>query len=129
MTDVADNGATRGTTSVDDEVVEKIAAAAARAVPGVTDLGGDVARFFNTVFDRVGLDKVGDATRGVNAKITGTAAEINVVLVIEAGSVVADVTEAVRVAVIEAVEKYGLTVSAVNVKVDDIEVDGTATSV
>ncbi|MDP9792196.1 putative alkaline shock family protein YloU [Catenuloplanes nepalensis] len=129
MTDVADNGATRGTTSVDDEVVEKIAAAAARTVPGVTDLGGDVARFFNTVFDRVGLDAVGDATRGVNAKITGTAAEINVVLVIEAGSVVADVTEAVRVAVIEAVEKYGLTVSAVNVKVDDIEVGGTPTSV
>ncbi|GAB7037301.1 MULTISPECIES: Asp23/Gls24 family envelope stress response protein [Catenuloplanes] len=129
MTDVADNGATRGTTSVDDEVVEKIAAAAARAVPGVTDLGGDVARFFNTVFDRVGLDSVGDATRGVNAKITGTAAEINVVLVIEAGSVVADVTEAVRVAVIEAVEKYGLTVSAVNVKVDDIEVGGATPSV
>lgn len=129
MTDVADNGATRGTTTVDDEVVEKIAAAAARTVPGVTDLGGDVARFFNTVFDRVGLDKVGDATRGVNAKITGTAAEINVVLVIEAGSVVADVTEAVRVAVIEAVEKYGLTVSAVNVKIDDIEVGETTPSV
>lgn len=129
MTDVADNGATRGTTSVDDEVIEKIAAAAARTVPGVTDLGGDVARFFNTVFDRVGLDQVGDATRGVNAKVTGTAAEINVVLVIGAGSVVADVTEAVRVAIIEAVEKYGLTVSAVNVKIDDIEVGGPAASV
>ncbi len=61
--------------------------------------------------------------------MTGTAAEINVVLVIAAGSVVADVTEAVRVAVIEAVEKYGLTVSAVNVKVDDIEVGGPAASV
>jgi uncharacterized alkaline shock family protein YloU len=129
MTDVADNGATRGTTSVDDEVLEKIAAAAARTVPGVTDLGGDVSRFFDNIFNRVGLDQVGDATRGVNAKVTGTAAEINVVLVIAAGSVVADVTEAVRVAVIEAVEKYGLTVSAVNVKVDDIEVGGGATSV
>ena len=120
MSDVA-----RGTTSVDGEVVQKIAAAAARSVPGVADLGGDVARFFNSVLDRVGLDEVGDATRGVSAKVTGTSAVIDVVLVIAADSVVADVTDAVRAKVIEAVENYGLTVTAVNVKVDDIEVGGT----
>lgn len=111
----------RGGTSVSEEVVEKIAGAAAREVPGVADLGGDVARFFNNVLDRVGLDGVGDAARGISAEVNGTSAVINVVLVIEAGHVVHEVTEAVRARVIEAVEKYGLQVTQVNVKVDDIE--------
>ncbi|MEU7651582.1 Asp23/Gls24 family envelope stress response protein [Micromonospora taraxaci] len=131
MTDAVENaggvqpatGAARGVTSVSDEVVEKIAGAAARAVPGVADLGGDVARFFNNILDKVGLDEVGDARRGVSADVKGNAAVINVVLVIDAGHVVVDVTEAVRVAVIEAVEKYGLTVTQVNVTVDDIELN------
>lgn len=113
--------ASRGATEVSEEVVQKIAVAAARAVPGVADLGGDVARFFNDVLDRVGLDSVGDATRGVSAKVTGTSAVIDVVLVIEAGHVVGDVTEAVRTRVIEAVEGYGLAVTEVNVKVDDLQ--------
>ncbi|MFD6566684.1 Asp23/Gls24 family envelope stress response protein [Micromonospora profundi] len=131
MTDAVENaggvpaatGAARGVTSVSDEVVEKIAGAAARSVPGVADLGGDVARFFNTILDKVGLDEVGDARRGVSADVKGSSAVVNVVLVIDSGHVVTDVTEAVRAAVIEAVEKYGLTVIEVNVTVDDIELD------
>jgi uncharacterized alkaline shock family protein YloU len=110
----------RGSTSVGREVVEKIAGAAARAVPGVAELGGDVARFMNSVLDKIGLDEVGDATRGVSARVEGTKVAITVVLVIAAGEVVSDVTVAVRTAVIEAVENYGLHVENVNVKVDDI---------
>lgn len=115
----------RGVTTVSSEVVEKIAAGAARSVPGVADLGGDVARFFNTVFDSVGLDQVGDATRGVSAQVKGNTVVVNVVLVIAGGQVVAQVTEAVRAKVIEAVQGYGLEVTAVNVKVDDIEMNGS----
>jgi uncharacterized alkaline shock family protein YloU len=111
----------RGVTSISDEVVEKIAAAAARSVPGVADLGGDVARFFNSILDKVGLDEAGDARRGVSADVKGNAAVINVVLVIDSGHVVHDVTETVRAKVIEAVENYGLQVTQVNVTVDDIE--------
>jgi uncharacterized alkaline shock family protein YloU len=113
--------APRGATEVSEEVVEKIAGSAARSVPGVADLGGDVSRFFNSVLDRVGLDEVGDAGRGVSAEVKGTSAVINVVLVIAAGHVVGEVTEAVRVKVIEAVEQYGLQVTEVNVNIDDIE--------
>ncbi|MGW4465310.1 Asp23/Gls24 family envelope stress response protein [Micromonospora sp. NPDC004704] len=113
--------APRGTTAVSEEVVEKIAGTAAREVPGVAELGGDVARFFNSVLDRIGLDEVGDAGRGVSVDVKGTAATINIVIVLEAGHVVGEVTEAVRAKVIEAVEKYGLQVTQVNVKVDDIE--------
>lgn len=115
----------RGATVVSEEVVEKIAGVAARSVPGVADLGGDVARFFNTVLDRVGLDEVGDARRGVSASIKNDRVMVDVVLVIEAGHVVGDVTEAVRANVIEAVEQYGIQVAAVNVKVDDIELNAS----
>jgi len=109
-----------GSTTVSSEVVEKIAVAAARAVPGVADLGGDVSRFFNSVLDKVGLDEVGDASRGVSAKIKGNNVTVSVVLVLEAGRVVAEVTGEVQRKVTEALTGYGLTVLAVNVNVDDI---------
>ncbi|MGK5742457.1 Asp23/Gls24 family envelope stress response protein [Micromonospora sp. URMC 103] len=115
-----------GTTTVSDEVVEKIAVAAARSVPGVTELGGDVARFFNAVLDRVGLDQVGDARRGCSANVTNGAAVVNLVIVIEAGRTVPEVTEAVRVAVTQAVEAYGLRVDEVNIRVDDVALGGPA---
>ncbi|MEU4693613.1 Asp23/Gls24 family envelope stress response protein [Actinoplanes sp. NPDC023714] len=118
--EVVEVAAYRGRTHFEREVVEKLAAAAARSIPGVDELGGDVARFFNTVLDKIGLDKVGDATRGVSAKVDGLDVEITVVLVIAAGKVVSEVTAAVRTAVIEAVENYGLHVTNVDVKVDDI---------
>lgn len=118
--EVIEVAAYRGETRFESEVIEKIASSAARSVPGVAELGGDVARFFNSVLDKIGLDKVGDSTRGVWAKVDGTDVEITVILVISAGEVVADVTAAVRTAVIQAVEKYGLHVSDCTVKVDDI---------
>ncbi|WP_433790625.1 Asp23/Gls24 family envelope stress response protein [Actinoplanes sp. CA-252034] len=118
--EVIEVAAFRGETKFEREVIEKIASAAARSVPGVAELGGDVARFFNSVLDKIGLDKVGDSTRGVWAKVDGADVEITVILVISAGEVVADVTAAVRTVVIEAVERYGLHVSECTVKVDDI---------
>ncbi|GIF14896.1 Asp23/Gls24 family envelope stress response protein [Actinoplanes teichomyceticus] len=110
----------RGDTVFEREVIEKLAAAAARSVPGVAELGGDVARFFNSVLDRVGLDKVGDATRGVKARVDGVDVDVTVVLCLRAGEVVAEVTREVRRRVIEAVEKYGVHVTNCTVKVDDI---------
>ncbi|MFC7533881.1 Asp23/Gls24 family envelope stress response protein [Actinoplanes sp. GCM10030250] len=118
--EVVEVAAYRGATKFEREVIEKVAAAAARSVPGVAELGGDVARFFNAVLDRVGLDKVGDATRGVSAEVDGLDVAVTVVLVIAAGEVESEVTAEVRTRVIEAVERYGLHVSNVDVKVDDI---------
>ncbi|MEV6344065.1 Asp23/Gls24 family envelope stress response protein [Actinoplanes sp. NPDC051851] len=117
---VIEVAAYRGDTEFDREVIEKLASAAARSVPGVAELGGDVARFFNSVLDRVGLDKVGDATRGVTAKVDGIDVDITVVLCLKAGEVVSEVTAAVRTKVIEAVEHYGVHVNNCKVKVDDI---------
>ncbi len=118
--EVVEVAAYRGTTEFDREVIEKVASAAARSVPGVVELGGDVARFFNAVLDKIGLDRAGDATRGVSARVDGTDVAITVVLVIAHGEVHADVTAAVRTRVIEAVEHHGLHVTTVDVKVDDV---------
>ncbi|TDC47429.1 Asp23/Gls24 family envelope stress response protein [Micromonospora sp. KC207] len=112
-----------GTTHVSDEVVEKIAVAAARSVPGVVELGGDVARFFNAVLDKVGLDQVGDARRGCSAHVTNGAAVVNLVLVISVGQSVPQVTEAVRAAISAAVEAYGLRVDEINIRVDDVAME------
>lgn len=121
----AELAAERGTTSIADEVVEKIAGIATREVPGVYDLGGDVARFFANVKERIGLgDADEDADRGMSVRLEGRTAVINITLVIEYGFVVHSVTEKVRAKVISSVENLlGLEVTEVNIRVDDVHVD------
>jgi uncharacterized alkaline shock family protein YloU len=115
--------ASRGKTTIGNEVVEKIAGIAAREVPGVYDLGGDVARALSAVKEKLHL---GDesAAQGVSVKLEGKVAEITVVIVLEFGFQVFSVTEAVREKVISSVENLlGLDVQAVDVVVDDVHVD------
>lgn len=121
----AELAAERGITSIADEVVEKIAGIATREVPGVYDLGGDVARFFANVKERIGLgDADEDADRGMSVRLEGRTAVINITLVIEYGFVVHSVTEKVRAKVISSVENLlGLEVTEVNIRVDDVHVD------
>ena len=118
--------ASRGHTTIANEVVEKIAGIAAREVPGVYDLGGDVARVFSAVKERLHL---GDESRaqGVSVRLEGRNAEIEVVIVIEFGFQVYSVTEKVREKVISSVENLlGLEVTAVDVTVDDVHIDEDA---
>jgi uncharacterized alkaline shock family protein YloU len=118
----AELAAERGTTTIANEVVEKIAGIAAREVPGVYDLGGDVARVFSAVRERVGLGE-GEADQGVSVRLSGTTAEVKIVIVIEYGFVVYSVTEKVRAKVISAVENLlGLEVTAVDIVVDDVHI-------
>lgn len=114
----------RGTTSIADEVVEKIAGIAVREVPGVYDLGGDVARIFAGLKERIGLgDADDDSDRGMQVRLEGNTAQVNVTLVIEYGFVVHSVAEKVRTKVISAVENLlGLEVTEVNILVDDVHV-------
>ncbi|GGM19220.1 Asp23/Gls24 family envelope stress response protein [Dactylosporangium sucinum] len=122
----AELAAERGTTTIADEVVEKVAGIAARQVPGVYDLGGDVARVFAAVRDRIGLgDGDGESSnRGVQVRLEGRTATVRVTLVIEYGFVVYSVAEKVRTKVISSVENLlGLEVTAVDIVVDDVHVD------
>src|SRR5690348_1281121 len=115
----------RGTTTIADEVVEKIAGFATREVEGIYDLGGDVARVFASVKERIGLgDKDDDSDRGVTVRLEGKNASIKIVIVIEYGYVVYTVCEQVRTKVIDKVESLlGLDVVAVDIVVDDIHID------
>jgi uncharacterized alkaline shock family protein YloU len=118
----------RGTTSIADEVVEKIAGIAVREVPGVYDIGGDVARLVAGLKERIGLGDADDETdRGMRVRLNGRTAEVNVTLVIEYGFIVHSVAEKVRTKVINAVENLlGLEVTEVNILVDDVHVPDNA---
>jgi uncharacterized alkaline shock family protein YloU len=112
--------ADRGHTTIANEVVEKIAGIAAREVPGVHDLGGDVARVFTAVRERLHLGEE-SAAQGVSVKLEGKTAEIVVTIVIEFGFQVYSVTDKVREKVISSVENLlGLDVTSVDVTVDDV---------
>lgn len=115
----------RGTTTISDEVVEKIAGFAAREVEGLYDLGGDLARVFASVKERIGLgESTEQSDRGVTVRLEGKNAAIKIVIVIEYGYVVYQVTEQVRAKVIASVETLlGLDVTAVDIVVDDIHID------
>jgi uncharacterized alkaline shock family protein YloU len=120
----AELAADRGTTTIANEVVEKIAGIAAREVPGVHDLGGDVARVFAAVKERIGLGEADEDNRGVKVRLDGPNAILNITLVIEFGFVVHSVTEKVRARVISSVENLlGLEVTEVNIVVDDVHFD------
>jgi uncharacterized alkaline shock family protein YloU len=112
----------RGTTTIANEVVEKVAAIATREVDGVFDLGGDVARLFTAVREKLGLgDRSESADQGVSVRLEGTKAAVNITFVIEYGFVVYTVAARVRANVISAVEKMlGLEVTEVNLLVDDV---------
>ena len=115
--------AARGRTTIANEVVEKIAGIAAREVPGVFDLGGDVARVFSAVKERLHIGEE-SAAQGVSVKLDGKTADIEVVIVIEFGFQVFSVTEKVREKVISSVENLlGLDVTNVDVTVDDVHID------
>jgi len=118
----------RGRTTIANEVVEKIAGIAATQVAGVHDLGGDVARAFAAVRERVGLGEAEDnKARGVSVRLEGTTAAIDLTIVVVYGHVVFTVTEKVRAQVISSVENLlGLEVTEVNINVDDVHVDETA---
>jgi uncharacterized alkaline shock family protein YloU len=115
--------AARGRTTIADEVVQKIAGIAAREVPGVYDLGGDVARVFSAVKERLHLGEE-SAAQGVAVTLEGKTADITITIVIEFGFQVFSVTEKVREKVISSVENLlGLEVTNVDVTVDDVHIN------
>jgi uncharacterized alkaline shock family protein YloU len=115
--------AERGTTTIANEVVEKIAGIAARDVPGVYDLGGDTVRVLSAVRERLHLGEESKA-QGVSVKLEGKQADLSITIVLEYGFVVSSVTDKVREKAISSVETLlGLDVTNVDILVDDIHVD------
>jgi uncharacterized alkaline shock family protein YloU len=113
----------RGSTTLADVVVTKVASIAAREVPGVYELGGGVARAIGDVRQRVGI---GDQrTQGVSVEVGKREAAVDLMLVIEYGESIPQVSEAVRNNVIKRVEGItGLSVTEVNIAVNDLYFPG-----
>ncbi|MFE3388011.1 Asp23/Gls24 family envelope stress response protein [Streptomyces anulatus] len=123
-TEVSEPPGTRGSTSVADTVVVKIAGRAAREIPGVHDMGGGLSRTLGAVRDRVpgGRPNMG---RGVKVEVGERQAAIDVELVVEYGVPIPDVARDVRENVIGAVERItGLEVVEVNIAVTDVHLPG-----
>ncbi|MGI8429149.1 MAG: Asp23/Gls24 family envelope stress response protein [Solirubrobacteraceae bacterium] len=113
----------RGTTTIADSVVHKVAGIAAREVPGVYQLGGAGARAFSNVTQRVGIGDLG--AQGVSVEVGVRQAAVDLTLVVEYGESIPQITQRVRNQVIKRVESItGLEVTEVNIMVDDLHFAG-----
>ena len=113
----------RGSTSIDDTVVTKVAGIAAREVRGVYDLGGGTARALGGVTQRVGL--ADERTQGVSVEVGDREAAVDLTAVIEYGESIPQVAEQIRDNIVKRVEGItGLSVTEVNVTVNDLHFPG-----
>jgi uncharacterized alkaline shock family protein YloU len=112
--------AATGHTVVHEAAVAKVAAAAARVVPGVHSLGTSPSRTLGAIRDAVG-QPAGDHAAGVRAEVGQAQAAVDVTLVAEYGVPLQRLADQVRGAVYEAVERLtGLQVIEVNVEIADV---------
>jgi uncharacterized alkaline shock family protein YloU len=113
----------RGTTSIADAVVSKVAGIATREVGGVHNLGGGVSRALGSVTQRVGIGD--DRSQGVAVEVGEREAAVDLTVVIEYGESVPQVSQAIRENVIKRIEGItGLKVTEVNVTVNDLYFPG-----
>lgn len=113
----------RGTTTIDDVVVTKVAGIAAQEVRGVHATGGGVSRALGSVTKRVGVGD--DRSQGVSVEVGEREAAVDLTLVVDYGESVPDVADSVRSNIIERVEGLtGLTVTEVNIIVNDLYFPG-----
>ena len=113
----------RGSTSIADPVVTKVAGIAAREVPGVHALGGGVGRAFGAMTQRVGIGD--DRSHGVSVEVGESEAAVDLTVVVDYGESIPQVSQAIRDNVIKRIEGItGLKVTEVNVAVNDLYFPG-----
>ena len=117
----------RGSTIIQDAVVQQIAGIAAQEVEGVQMGGGTsaaVGGFLSSVTGAVTGGSSGNTnfTQGVNVEVGQEEAAIDLTMALEYGRSIPQVTEAVRRNVINRVENLvGLRVTEVNIQVNDVQ--------
>lgn len=113
----------RGTTTIRDAVVAKIAALAAREVRGVADLGGTAESAVGGVVGRLRGDE--HTTVGVGVEVGDREAAIDITMKVEYPARIHEVATSVRENIISRVETMtGLDVVEVNVNVVDLVFPG-----
>lgn len=113
----------KGTTTIDESVVGKIASMAAREVEGVARLGGAVSSTLANVVGRIRGDE--HETAGVGVEVGERQAAADLTMMIEYPHSIPEVTQSVRENVISRVEELtGLEVVEVNIAVTDLAFPG-----
>lgn len=113
-----------GRTTIADVVIEKIASLAAREVPGVHHLGGNVARAFGAVRERIPGSRP-SLGAGVSVEVGERQTAVDLALVVEYGAEIGTVATAVRRNVIDAIERLTtLEVTEVDIAINDVHVPG-----
>lgn len=115
---------TPGTITIASAVVQKIAGISAREVSGVHELGGEAARTFGAVRERIpGSGRA--VMAGVAVEVGEKQAAVDLDVVMEYGARIVDVARAIRRNVISNVERMtDLEVIEVNIDVNDIRLPG-----
>lgn len=113
----------RGTTSIDDAVIAKIAAIAAREIDGVAELGGTLSSALGNVVGRIrGQDH---ATAGVGVEVGTRQAAVDMTCKVLYPASIHEVAESLRQNVIDRIESMtGLEVVEVNVAITDLVFPG-----
>ncbi len=121
-TTVLPTGTASGKTVIADPVVAKIAGIAAREVPGVYALGGGAARVVGAIRDAIGTTDLG---QGVKVEVGETQVAADITITVEYPTPLHEVSNAVRVAVADAIERLiGMEVAEINVTVSDVHIPG-----
>ena len=109
-----------GVTTIEENVVAKIAGMATREVPGVYDMGNAVRRAFSAVTDRIPNAQT-NVAGGISVQKGETQAAVEVTVVVEYGVSIVEVSDAIRRNIIEQIEgTTGLEVVEVNINVTDV---------
>jgi uncharacterized alkaline shock family protein YloU len=113
----------RGSTTIADAVVTKVAGIAAREVSGVHNLGGGAARAMGAMTQRVGIGD--ERSQGVSVEVGEREAAVDLKLVMDYGESIPQVSEQIRENVVKRIEGItGLSVTEVNVTVNDLYFPG-----
>jgi uncharacterized alkaline shock family protein YloU len=113
----------KGSTTIAEVVVTKVAGIAAREVGGVHRLGSAVARAIGAVTQRLQVGE--NQTQGVSVDITDGDATVEMNVIIDYGESIPDVAQAIRDNVIRRIEgTTGLHVASVDISVSDLYFPG-----
>ena len=111
----------RGTTTIQDGVVSKVAGIAAQEVDGVRMGGGGTSQAVGSIMSAVPGVGSGSESRGVSVEVGEVEAAVDLSMIVEYGRTIHQIAEAVRTNVIRRVEDLiGLRVTEVNITVNDI---------
>jgi uncharacterized alkaline shock family protein YloU len=111
----------RGTTTLQDGVVSKVAGIAAQEVDGVRMGSGGTSQAVGSIMSAVPGVGGGSESRGVSVEVGEVEAAVALSMSVEYGRTIHQIAEAVRSNVIRRVENLlGLRVTEVNITVNDI---------